>query len=362
MKKISIVIVAVLLGTVSCGGAGSGGLNPPVYLDVNTVDVSALGDSQTAALRDIGLYDVSIISSSSSDGLHSMSAGIGIMSHGMGIKVLKTLTKQAVNDSSSQTVHGINGQGTATYSYSAEGNIDSSGGEITITGVTTADEFDGWGMCGQIVRINGVIRCDLPISIDRNGDVHGEGRCYTVEPNIVTGVDGIEHTIYADFTSGYEGSAYSEYYDVTINAGYASVDGVAVKMTDLTEPPVCPNPEVVAVEPENDAVDVPVGAPVIITFSNEMDRASVEDNFNIARTSRSSETSCSSYITGSDLGATGNFSWDGMIMTFTPDTRLTYSSCYAIELPYGIRDISGYPTRLNYNPSFRTIDEPEDEE
>jgi len=69
--------------------------------------------------------------------------------------------------------------------------------------------------------------------------------------------------------------------------------------------------------------DVPVSAVINVTFDEAMNETSVEDAFSI------------------DPSVTGSVSFDGCVMTFTPDADLAYETMYNVSIGTGAEDMAG---------------------
>jgi hypothetical protein len=110
------------------------------------------------------------------------------------------------------------------------------------------------------------------------------------------------------------------------------IDTVIPSITDLTPAP--------------SAVDVNITTSITITFSEDMDHASVESAFNF--------TDGTTIWTISD----GTVSWSGNVMTFTPTTDLAYDTHYTVNVGTGAQDLAGLSLPSVYTWSFTTIEEP----
>ncbi len=99
-------------------------------------------------------------------------------------------------------------------------------------------------------------------------------------------------------------------------------------------------PAVVAVSPVANAVDVSVGSPITVTFSEPVRADSID-----AGSFRVREN-------GNPLS--GSFSVSGNVVQFRSATALATAADYAIELTTGIRDRAGNPLARNLAWTFRT--------
>jgi hypothetical protein len=93
-------------------------------------------------------------------------------------------------------------------------------------------------------------------------------------------------------------------------------------------------PAVIANSPTG--TDVPVTAPITVTFSKPMNQASAEAAFSISPL------------------VTGTKSWVGNMMIFTPDAPLAYSTPYTVTIGTGAQDTGGIPMAAPYVWTFTT--------
>ena len=82
--------------------------------------------------------------------------------------------------------------------------------------------------------------------------------------------------------------------------------------------------------------DVPITAPIRITFSQDMDRASVEERFSIAPE------------------VPGDFAWEGRTLTFRPHSALSPETGYVVTIEAGAATERGKELREDTRASFRT--------
>jgi len=112
-----------------------------------------------------------------------------------------------------------------------------------------------------------------------------------------------------------------------------------IKIAEIEVADVTP-PEVVTVFPEPGAEEVPSHTAISVTFSEPMDRSSVERAFSI-----SPEVS-------------GKLGWEGNTLTFTPDNRLSYLITYHVVISTEARDRAGNALPEPYSWTFTTDPEP----
>jgi hypothetical protein len=114
-------------------------------------------------------------------------------------------------------------------------------------------------------------------------------------------------------------------------AGNVGTDQISVTVNnDLTIPTIT------GTDPKDAAVDVALGATVSITFSKEMDRASVENALSITP------------------GVAGTFSWSSSTVTFKPANELLPDTTYKITVETGAKDMDGNALTSAYTFSFKT--------
>jgi len=87
--------------------------------------------------------------------------------------------------------------------------------------------------------------------------------------------------------------------------------------------------------------DVSVSTAISVTFSEAMNKTSVEDAFSINPVA-------------------GSVSWDGNMMTFTPDSNLAYDTTYNVTIGTGAEDLAGNPLEAEFVWNFTTGSAPAD--
>ncbi|MCK4757937.1 MAG: Ig-like domain-containing protein, partial [Thermoplasmata archaeon] len=113
-------------------------------------------------------------------------------------------------------------------------------------------------------------------------------------------------------------------------------DEVLVLFTDLGD---IIKPEIADSEIENGQQDVDVNASITITFSEPMNRTSVEEAFSISG------------------NMTGTLHWEGSNLTFVPDHPYDYLTSYTVIVSTDAKDIQG--NNLKEQLTFRFTTEPE---
>lgn len=96
------------------------------------------------------------------------------------------------------------------------------------------------------------------------------------------------------------------------------------------------SPAVSSVTPSNGAANVAAGQAISITFSESMDESSVQEAFSISPS------------------VSGDYSWSGNTMTFTPIT-LSYNTAYTCTVGTGAKDQAGNSLESSYVWGFTTI-------
>ncbi|MHA1569013.1 MAG: Ig-like domain-containing protein [Alphaproteobacteria bacterium] len=115
-------------------------------------------------------------------------------------------------------------------------------------------------------------------------------------------------------------------------------DGGDDDAVDDNEPP-----HVMSTYPLDGWVDLKLDTYMRVTFSEEMDRESVELSFHVVDN------------TGGEVG--GDYSWDatGMVITFTPASVLLEDSLHTVTVLTGASDLAGNRLETQYKFSFYTI-------
>jgi len=93
---------------------------------------------------------------------------------------------------------------------------------------------------------------------------------------------------------------------------------------------------VVALSPDDGDGDVPITAPIQVTFSHDMDRASVEERFRI------------------EPEVAGEFSWESRELTFQPRSALAPGTIYVVTVAAGATAQDGQPLQQGASSRFET--------
>jgi len=334
MKKFLVLFAVVTLLFVACGGGGGGGGGPST-----SVSVTELSDSQRAALRDLGVYNAEDI---------PLDETVNPVASAKGATVGKAmnLIKAFISDSGSETTDGLDGQGSMTLQYDADGDVNESGGNLSFTFTTTASDFYRLGACNQAVHFSGVVICSFHASISSNYDTHMDGNCATQDVIDYTGADGVPYEISYNYDIDLDGNVSSGVVTNSTIGGWVAISGLGVNVNELGEMPTCINPEVLEVSPAALAEDVSVDTAIQVTFDQEMNPSTIESAFTLTGGYSEIES------------VPGLFSWSGNIMTFTPSSPLNHQTDYTVSISTDAVDSLGYPISPAYDGSFTTTSYP----
>jgi len=128
--------------------------------------------------------------------------------------------------------------------------------------------------------------------------------------------------------------------DVKDLAGNALASHYHASFTTSSTPDVIP-PTVISTSPANGDTNVPIDSIITVTFSEEMDAATIT-------------TDTIKVWTGSSM-VSGTITYSGTIATFTPSTSLLNSTAYTIEIETDVKDLAGNALASHYHASFTTI-------
>jgi hypothetical protein len=107
-------------------------------------------------------------------------------------------------------------------------------------------------------------------------------------------------------------------------------------------------PSIAQKYPDENTQFVGVTQPISVTFSTEMDKASVESRFTLRRGDGSATAAPIS----------GRFEWDGLVARFNPTAPLTYDTKYTAQLAAGAQDANRASSSKATQWSFTTVKEP----
>lgn len=131
-------------------------------------------------------------------------------------------------------------------------------------------------------------------------------------------------------------------YTATIKSGLTSTEGSLLDEDFSWSFSTLP-PQVASVAPYFGELDVPLDAPVVVTFNQKMDRPSAEAAFSLT--------------TGGGRVA-GSFEWsdDGAMMTFTPGGLLSLGATYIASVSASAKAVDGQtPLDAEFSTSFNTV-------
>ena len=102
-------------------------------------------------------------------------------------------------------------------------------------------------------------------------------------------------------------------------------------------------PTVTETSPADGDDELKLATVVIVTFSEEMDQASVESAFALDD--------------GTKTAVAGTFAWNtaGDELAFTPDSNLTEDTAYTISIGTGAKSLSGDPLESAFSATFNTV-------
>ena len=111
---------------------------------------------------------------------------------------------------------------------------------------------------------------------------------------------------------------------------------------DTTDDDTTTGPTVTETSPADGDDELKLATVVIVTFSEEMNQASVESAFTLDD--------------GTKAAVTGAFSWTTSDeVTFTPDSNLIEDTAYTILIGTGAKSLSGYPLESAFSATFETV-------
>lgn len=118
--------------------------------------------------------------------------------------------------------------------------------------------------------------------------------------------------------------------------------GISLAQVELVEAPqpVATPPAVIAVSPYQDAGRVPIRSVIAVTFSESVERASAEAAFAISP------------------NVSGKFRWDGNVLVFDPNRKLSRGTTYEVKVGAGVRDLTATPLPSDFVWTFATSPPP----
>jgi PGF-CTERM protein len=157
-----------------------------------------------------------------------------------------------------------------------------------------------------------------------------------------SGVYTMQESDAADVTSHSIGltelTANTTYYYVVNSTDPSGNSAESAEYNFTTLPPDETPPTITDVSPDDGATKVSRTTTISATFSEAMNTTSVKEAFSVD-------------------GVTGEFSWNGNTVTFTPDANLAYSTKYTVTISTAAKDEAGNPLAA-YSWSFTTKSKP----
>ena len=179
-----------------------------------------------------------------------------------------------------------------------------------------------------------------PSTIDSNTFIVNNGVTGTISYDV--------GTITATFTPA-TNLSYSTTYTATITTG---VEDLALNplqadfswsFTTASAPDTTP-PAIEYTNPINDSVDVPVNSSIFVTFSEDIDPSTLDDN---------------SMSLNNGVSGTVNYDPSTKVATFTPSNNLSFETNYTVTLTTDILDLAGNPLQEAFSWSFTTASAPD---
>lgn len=191
------------------------------------------------------------------------------------------------------------------------------------------------GVASFVSKDGALVDSDIEIVFNKNMDSKSVEENFSIIPDVSGRLvwDSESHLTFNPSSLDYDTE-----YKVIIAKGAKSQDGAILEEdvvnTFRTIGPV----KIASTTPNNGWSAVNIHSPIKITFDQEVDRASTENNFSISPSVH------------------GGFSWDGNTMIFTPDIPLEFTTEYAITLATGIASLYGLDSSEEFNINFKTQD------
>jgi hypothetical protein len=103
-------------------------------------------------------------------------------------------------------------------------------------------------------------------------------------------------------------------------------------------------PAVISTTPANGTMDISIGTPITVTFSEEMDASSI--------------VPAAFILTGGGSNLPWSVNYSGAQATFTPISNLSYSTTYTATVTTLVEDLAGNPLASNHTWTFTTEQAP----
>lgn len=153
-------------------------------------------------------------------------------------------------------------------------------------------------------------------------------------------------------------------YQASIKAGLTSTTGSLLQSDYAWSFSTLP-PSVVDIQPTLGMFNVPLDAPILINFNQEMDRASTEAAFSVTET-----TVLGAPVKGNGSAArvateprqvAGKFEWSnaGQTLTFTPTENYAYGTSYSVKVSTAAKSSDGQtPLESEFSSAFTVVSQP----
>lgn len=106
------------------------------------------------------------------------------------------------------------------------------------------------------------------------------------------------------------------------------------------------SPVVMATNPDNNAVDIPVNSTVTAVFNDQMNPSTITDTTFTLR--------------NDTVAVAGTINYSDSLATFTPSSNLSFGGTYTATITTGVENLSGITIENNYEWSFTTEEETSD--
>ncbi|MGD8747439.1 MAG: Ig-like domain-containing protein, partial [Balneolaceae bacterium] len=139
-------------------------------------------------------------------------------------------------------------------------------------------------------------------------------------------------------------------YAVTVTTGVQDLAGnnmassVSWSFTTASPPDNTP-PQISSTNPADNQKDLPINTSITVTFSEDMDPSSINNNTFILRQG--------------STGISGTISYSSKTASFTPSGDLAFGTTYTAIITSGVKDLAGNSLQNNYSWSFTTGKEPD---
>lgn len=244
------------------------------------------------------------------------------------------------------------------WNYNTNGQVDSSpaivDGKVFIGSHGNGGKLICFGESGGDI-IPPKVEGTIPIDDDTNISISTQISITFSEPmDEISVEDAITISPLIGYTTGWEGNSitmtlssdldYSTEYEITVDTGAKDIAGnplnveYTFQFTTEKEPDTIP-PEVEAAYPSNNSMNVSISTTISITFSEIMDKNSVENSISI--------------LPSIDF----DISWDENTIILILSSNLDFSTEYTVRVETGAKDISDNFLENEYSFSFTSEEE-----